>query len=143
MTETMGDRFDISPEVRRQVRRAARDLRRESTRSEALLWQALRNRKLGGVKFRRQRPIGPFVVDFFCPEERLVVEIDGPIHKGQSGADQERQQALEASGLRVIRVRAADVESDIDAVLDGILANLYPHLRPLSRAGERGDRRSG
>jgi very-short-patch-repair endonuclease len=79
-------------------------------------------------------------VDFFCREERLVIEIDGPIHKGQSTADQERQQLLEAAGLRVIRVSSTDVETDVIAVLKRIRQEFGPQRRPLSRARERGDR---
>ena len=77
------------------MRQVARTFRKEPTRSEKLLWQELRNRKLEGRKFRRQRPVGPFVVDFYCREERLVIEIDGAVHGGQSAADQERQELLE------------------------------------------------
>ena len=136
----MNVRFSNRPELRQRMRQVARTFRKEPTQSEKLLWQELRNRKLEGRKFRRQRPVGPFVVDFFCREERLVIEIDGPIHKGQSTADQERQQLLEAAGLQVIRVSSTDVETDVNAVLKKIRQEFAPHPRPLARARERGDR---
>ena len=97
----------------------ARQLRRKETPSEAMLWQALRGRNVLGTKWRRQQPIGPFVVDFFCAELRLVLEIDGgPIHRSRDVADRARQRALEESDLRVVRVRASDVEEDLPLVLD-------------------------
>jgi very-short-patch-repair endonuclease len=100
----------------------ARQLRRESTPSEETLWQALRKRQLSGRKFRRQQPIGPFVVDFFCAEERLVVEVDGPIHQTQVDADNARQRLLEATGLRILRVTVSEVERDLEQVLRAISA---------------------
>src|SRR3972149_3281483 len=73
-------RFDqlISRELRERMVQVAREFRQEPTESEALLWSALRNRKLDGHRFRRQQPIGPFVVGFYCDEAALVVEVDGP-----------------------------------------------------------------
>jgi very-short-patch-repair endonuclease len=62
---------------------AARDLRIRQTAAEVMLWEALRNRRLDGVKFRRQHPVGPFVIDFCCPERRLAIEVDGGIHAAQ------------------------------------------------------------
>ena len=97
---------------------AVRRLRRESTQSEDLLWERLRDRGLDGFKFRRQHPIGPFVVGFYCTEKKLVVEVDGPIHKKQVQQDRERQQWLEESGdVQVIRVLASDVEANMHEVL--------------------------
>jgi len=92
----------------------ARDFRKEPTQCEAILWQALRGKKLEGVKFRRQQPIGPFVVDFFAPALRLVVEVDGPIHDLQQEADVQRQAVLETLGLTVIRLSAAEVEQQVE-----------------------------
>ena len=137
----MDVRFSIRPELRQRMRQVARTFRKEPTQSDSLLWQELRNRKLEGRKFRRQRPVGPFVVDFFCREERLVIEIDGPIHRGQSTTVQERQQLLEAAGLQVIRVSSTGVETDVNAVLNKIRQEFAPH--PLSRERERGDRQVG
>ena len=84
------------------------------------MWQALRNRKLEGRKFRRQTPIGAFVVDFLCAEEMLVVEVDGKIHESQREADALRQEIIESLGLRFVRVTAEQVESDLPNVLNVI-----------------------
>ncbi len=95
------DRWTIPEALRRQMLEIAHQFRKAPTRSEALLWNALRRKRLDGRKFRRQQPIGPFVVDFFCPAERLIVEVDGPIHDSQREADRVRQQLLETLGLHV------------------------------------------
>ena len=116
------------------VRQAARDARKEPTKSEAILWQGLRNRSLGGRKFRRQHPVGPFIVDFYCHDEALAVEVDGDIHEGQVTADTQRQQALESVGVRFVRITADMVENDPQAALAKIeVAFTHP---PLSRTGE-------
>jgi adenine-specific DNA-methyltransferase len=105
----------------------ARQFRKEPTLSEALLWQHLRRKQLDGYKFRRQQPIGPFVVDFYCAPARLVVEVDGPIHEHQRAADVRRQELLESLGLRFVRVTAHQVETDRAAVLAAIRAALGAH----------------
>src|SRR3990172_6528086 len=79
----------IRPRSSPGVRTAARRMRKEPTDSEGLLWSALRSRGLAGRKFRRQHPVGPFVLDFYCHEERLAVEIDGTVHRGTRVADRE------------------------------------------------------
>ena len=81
----------------------------------------MRGRKLGGYKFRRQAPIGPYIADFYAPEARLVVEVDGPIHDQQEAADNERTRYLEARGIRVVRIRADDELLIREAILDAIL----------------------
>jgi len=107
----------------RVIRNIARVLRKTPTRSEDLLWQALRNRRLGGLKFLRQHPIGPSIVDFYCHEKRLAVEIDGPVHslKDVAQRDQARQELIEAYGIRFYCCTSAEVERDMDKVLQGIL----------------------
>ena len=102
------------------VRQAARDARKEPTKSEAILWQALRNRGLGGRKFRRQQPVGPISLDFYCQEESPAVEADGGIHAGQSTTDAQRQRALESVGVRFVRITADLVENDLPAALSKI-----------------------
>ena len=116
------------------VRQAARDGRKEPTKSEAILWQALRNRGLGGRKFRRQHPTGPFILDFYCYEESLAVEVDGGIHEGQWTADAQRQRAIESQGIRFVRVTADLVENGVPRALAKIEAAFtYP---PRPRTGE-------
>ena len=83
----------------------ARKLRREQTNVERKLWQALRGRQFSGFKFRRQQPIGPYIVDFVCLEARLIVELDGDQHGTNQGiaGDRIRTQALEQDGFRIVR----------------------------------------
>ncbi len=103
--------------ARKAIVSAARDLRQRQTPSERLLWDALRNRKQLGRKFRRQARIGHFVVDFYCPAERLVIEVDGGIHRQRQAGDRNRQSMLEEMGLRVLRVTAEGCEEDLDSVV--------------------------
>ncbi|MFN7715825.1 MAG: DUF559 domain-containing protein, partial [Pseudanabaenaceae cyanobacterium] len=114
--------WEITPSLKAQMTEVARQFRKQPTTSEAILWQALRGRKLDGRKFRRQQVIGTFVVDFFCGQERLVVEVDGGVHQNQQEADRQRQELLESLGLRFVRVRSDLVEQDLPAVLSQIRA---------------------
>ncbi len=94
----------------------AQSLRRQTTEPEQLLWTALRNGQIGGLRFRRQHPVGPYVVDFFCHSAGLVVEIDGMSHDDKIREDAERTKYLKSQGLRVLRVLNRDVMDDLDAV---------------------------
>jgi methylmalonyl-CoA mutase cobalamin-binding domain/chain len=114
------DRWNVPAQLQERMKQVAREFRKEPTASEALLWEALRGRRLDGLKFRRQQPVGPFVVDFYCASERLVVEVDGGIHEAQRDRDRERQQLLESLGLRFIRIPAHTVEHDLTAALAAI-----------------------
>jgi very-short-patch-repair endonuclease len=98
----------------------ARELRQPQTPAEQRLWAALRNRHLEGFKFRRQHPIGRFIVDFYCYECALVVEIDGDSHVAQMEYDQARTEWLSDRGNRVLRFTNQDVERRLDAVLEAI-----------------------
>ena len=100
----------------------AKALRVRLTLPEVKLWQAIRERRLGGFKFRRQVPFGPFIADFACFECRLVVEVDGSTHDETRYAyDMRRQRWLERSGLLVVRFAAVDVLTNLDGVLEGLL----------------------
>jgi very-short-patch-repair endonuclease len=121
-------RIEIPESIRRKMVEVARQFRKEPTPSEALLWRAVRGKKLAGIKFRRQQPIGPFVVDFYAPACRLIVEVDGPIHASQRAADEERQEILEMLGFHIIRFRATEVERDLPTVL-GMLRNAIGDLQ--------------
>ena len=101
---------------------AARALRQNATNAEVLLWELLRNRQLGGVKFRRQHPIGKYVVDFYAHEEKLAIEVDGKGHAEQMQAryDSDRTLALETEGIRVLRFWNHGVLTDPEAVLQRI-----------------------
>ena len=110
-------RGEIRPRSPAGVRTAARRMRKEPTDSAGLHWSALRDRRLAGRKFRRKHPAGRFVLDFYCHEERLAVEVDGAIHEFQRQADNERRQILESMGIRFLRLPAALVESDLAEAL--------------------------
>ena len=105
----------------------ARKLRRESTFPERLLWGRLRGTRCAGLTFRRQQPIDQYVVDFFCPECRLVVELDGQSHEGQAAEDAARQACLEGQGLRVLRFTNDRVLADLDGVVGAIARACAPH----------------
>ena len=130
------DLWEIPEPLRRRMVEVARQLRGEATPSEAVLWNALRRKQLGGRKFCRQQPVGPFVVDFYCSTERLVVEIDGPIHETQREADSVRQQLLESLGLRFVRIAAKLVEDDLAAALAQITNAFIDSSSPAPRLGE-------
>ena len=98
-----------------RIRRAKR-LRGSPTDSEQVLWQELRSRQVGGARFRRQHPIERFVVDFFCPEFRLVIEVDGDVHAFKRREDEARDAERRRRGFRVLRVPSVDVFESIDGV---------------------------
>lgn len=99
-----------------------RDLRRTSTEAEKILWVQLRNRKLNGLKFRRQHPLDKFVADFYCHEKRLVVELDGTVHddKEVKEYDETRTYILNELGITVMRFRNGEVINDTQRVLSTI-----------------------
>jgi very-short-patch-repair endonuclease len=104
------------------LKQAARNLRNDMTSAERILWSALRRKQLGGFLFYRQKPIGRFIVDFYCAAAGLVIELDGTHHSDaqQAAYDTERTQQLETLGLHVIRFNNQQVLTDIDAVLEKI-----------------------
>jgi very-short-patch-repair endonuclease len=94
-----------------------RQLRREATPAEQLLWDRLRDRKVAGLKIRRQQRLDRFVADFFCAEIKLVIELDGPVHEAQADRDAARQEALERGGLRLLRFTNAEILDDPKAAI--------------------------
>ena len=106
----------------------SRDLRQRQTSAESLLWEYLRDRRLEGIKFRRQHAIAnsAYVADFYCYECRLVIELDGGIHDGQAAADTVRQQDIVALGNKMLRFRNDAVFDDPETVLATILARVKP-----------------
>jgi very-short-patch-repair endonuclease len=100
----------------------ARRMRHEPTKAERLLWLRLRRRQLGDYKFRRQHPIGSYIVDFYCAETKLIIEVDGDIHAYQEAYDKERTADLEALGYLVIRFWNEQVLKETIGVLEMILA---------------------
>lgn len=102
----------------------ARRLRKSETDAERKIWQQLRSRNLNNAKFRRQHPVGPYVVDFICINEKLVIELDGSQHQRQQDYDAERTTYLERAGYRVVRFWDDDVllktESVMQAIFDAL-----------------------
>ncbi len=93
-------------------------MRGDPTPTEELVWEQVRNRRFHGLKFRRQHPVGRFIVDFICPEKSLVVEIDGPIHLSTGPEDQARENMLASHGLRVVRLTNDEVLNNLEGVLE-------------------------
>ena len=100
----------------------ARRLRTNSTGAEVVLWEALRNRKLGGAKFRRQHPLGRYIADFYCHEALLVIELDGSAHDDASQVEYDlvRQKEIEERGLTVLRIKNDEVNENLSATLNKI-----------------------
>jgi very-short-patch-repair endonuclease len=117
------------------LQQRAKELRQRMTPAERILWERLRDRRLAGIKFRRQHPIGACIADFYCAAARLVIEIDGGIHHEQTEADIFRSQELEAQGYRVIRFTNQRVGSDLESVLADIQAACQSKT-PLPNLGE-------
>lgn len=106
----------------KSTQQRARTLRKDMSLPEVLLWQSLKTRP-NGLKFRRQHPAGPYVLDFYCSEMRLVIEVDGVVHEmgNRPKHDELRDEYLQRSGLRILRVLAADVLRDPDEIASSIV----------------------
>jgi len=100
----------------------ARDLRKDETIAEELLWKRIRNKQMAGLKFRRQHPLDKFIADFYCHEKNLVIELDGSIHDDseQKQADEGRTYELDELGIKVIRFRNEEVIENIEKVIKTI-----------------------
>jgi very-short-patch-repair endonuclease len=115
----MGKIVSVASKLRRD---RARQLRRDQTPSEARLWEALRGGRLEGWKWRRQVPVGPFIVDFLCLEAAMAVELDGGIHAERPDYDARRDAYLRARGLQVLRFWNSEVLVDFNRVCWTILS---------------------
>lgn len=104
----------------------ARQLRNSRTQAEKELWKVLRSRRLGGLKFRRQVPIGSYIADFVCFDARLIVELDGGQHAWEADKDLKRTRDLELLGFRVVRFWNSEVFENLEGVADRILAAASP-----------------
>lgn len=116
---------EISRQERDKLIERARQMRKEPTHAEALLWERLRKRQLGGLKFRRQHIIEHFIVDFYCPRARLVIEVDGDVHAQQADYDRERDQVLSELGYAVVRFTNQDLEEDVEEHDGLVAASIY------------------
>jgi len=126
----IGGEGRVRGQVCERLRPYARRLRRSETDAERKLWFRLRNRRLAGLKFRRQHPIGPFVADFCCTEARLIIELDGGQHALKRRSDTKRTAYLEGQGYRVLRFWNDEALSNTDAVLQRITLELGVHDCP-------------
>src|SRR4030042_4305076 len=102
----------------------ARVLRQHLTDAERRLWYHLQNRQLGGWKFRRQHPVGPFIVDFICLEKKVVIEVDGGQHAENEELDTQRSAYLKEKGYHILRFWNNEVLQETEAVLNAIFASL-------------------
>jgi very-short-patch-repair endonuclease len=109
----------------------ARQLRRNATPSEKLLWPQLRGRRFANFKFRRQQPVGPFIVDYFCADARVIVELDGESHVGKEPYDEKRESWLTTHGYKVLRVWDNEIFGNLDKVMEMI----YEECK--ARSGEK------
>lgn len=112
----------------KELRKNARELRKNATLSEVLLWNLLKNKRANSLDFDRQRIIGNYIVDFYCPKLKLVIEIDGSSHDNKYTYDKKRDNYLESLGLKVIHFDDRDVKFNIDKVIltiEEIINNHY------------------
>lgn len=105
------------------IKAKSRELRKNMTIQEKILWNKLRKKQQNGMHFRRQHPYGIYILDFYCFEANLALEVDGEIHLSKKEYDKERTRFLESSGLKVLRFKNEDIETQIDWVIK--LINKY------------------
>ena len=117
----MSHKGKVEEHISESVRLRARELRREMTPQERKLWARLRGRQLAGLKFRRQHPIGRYIVDYYCPAHRLIIELEGGIHKIKAEEDGIRRDQLIDRGYRIHRVSNLDIDTDLESVLETII----------------------
>jgi very-short-patch-repair endonuclease len=136
MDVEMQERIRHSPRIRgtsREIDFIAKQMRNDMTQAELALWERLKSKQLDGFKFRAQHPVGPFILDFYCPAKKLVVELDGDIHARQKEYDRARTEQLEAHDYTVIRFSNDQVLKDIESVVEEIRRVLQdgpPLVRP-------------
>jgi very-short-patch-repair endonuclease len=118
------DRWRTDPELWEKLKPIAQEKREKPTEAEKKLWKYLRKHQLGGAKFRNQHCIGQFIVDFYCRDAKLVIEVDGPIHQYQAEEDKTRQEYLEDRKLKVLRFTNDMVLNNIEKVIVQIESHL-------------------
>lgn len=134
------------PALWEKLKSLAREMRHKPTPAEKILWQRVRDRQVNNAKFRRQHAIGQFLVDYYCAEVHLAIEVDGPIHQYTAGEDAIRQEFLETMGITVLRFTNEQVIENLRTVLKEIGDRIIelrhrselPH--PLTTCGEEGGR---
>ena len=128
----MPNNIVIGQKVTSQKIAQAKALRRNMTPAERILWQNLRGNRLAGFHFRRQQIIEGYIVDFYCHQAALVVEVDGTIHDQQQEYDAYREQVLRARGMSVVRFKNDEVFSDLDGVLARIVTACRENINETS-----------
>ena len=125
---------------RKRKCRFTKKLRRRMTPEETILWESLRNRKCGELKFRRQANIGPYIADFLCKEYKAIIELDGIIHEKeeQKERDMNRDEYLEELGYKILRITNEELIESIPATLKRIHSFTTNEVAPLSCSQERG-----
>ncbi len=113
-----------------QANQFARQLRRNSTDAERRLWRLLRDRQFASYKFRRQTPVGPYIADFVCFDQKIIVEVDGGQHQDRLHQDQARSEWLESQGFTVLRFWNNEVMGNQDGVAHLILTALEQGISP-------------
>jgi ATP-dependent DNA helicase RecQ len=128
----LGGDAALDDEGRSTLVERARELRYEMSPPERLLWSRMQGKGLDGLKFRRQHPIDPYILDFYCPNARLAVEVDGWGHNmGDQGKRDERRDAFLASrGIRTHRIVASDIYDDLEEVLASIITLARSNISP-------------
>ena len=123
-----------------------RQLRQMMTSSEVRIWSRIRNKQLSGCKFRRQFSVGPYVLDFYCPELKLAIEIDGDTHAGKTAEcyDHERQSFIESFGIRFLRFTNLQIHENLDGVLEymGQAVQSFAKTSPNPSLPRRGDKKN-
>ncbi len=109
-----------------ELKQRRRNLRKSQPTPETLVWNLLRNRQISGYKFRRQYSVGPFVVDFYCPECKLAIEIDGDSHYGPAAVikDRNRQDYMEKLGIKFLRFTNLEVSTNLEGVTEAIESSM-------------------
>jgi very-short-patch-repair endonuclease len=110
----------------------ARLLRNNMTRAEIILWSRLREKKINGYKFRRQQPIFDYIVDFYCPQLKLIIEVDGEIHSlnENSKYDLKRDNILKINGYHIIRLTNLEIETELNSTINKIISFISEILSP-------------
>ncbi|HLC90080.1 MAG TPA: endonuclease domain-containing protein [Patescibacteria group bacterium] len=121
-------------------KRTRQKLRNEMTPAEKKLWYYLKNKQLGGYKFRRQQGIGQYIVDFYCPRLKLIIEIDGDTHfeEKMMRYDFERQRQIESLGIKFLRFTNLDIYENIESVLEEVIRDMNLKTTPNPSLKRRG-----
>jgi len=109
-----------------EMHERAKELRREMTPAETILWKELRTNKLNGLHFRRQQIIDKYIADFYCHQFELIVEVDGRVNEFQRHHDAEREEYMSARGFRILRFKNEEIKNDLQDVLKKILSECRP-----------------